>query len=151
MAIFKGNGLWIEDRKLFVEMAYFDQIRGNNDLKHIINKTLPGKTTNNMEKSRRLEGSTSGKPTGFTSYANALKGVLGGKDNYKRMKEGSIQEERKLCLNAEGNGWLYHGAVAKLNRLISIDKLKVQMAGMAVDNILIRAMGGRSIILTCNS
>ncbi|KAF7123922.1 hypothetical protein RHSIM_Rhsim12G0049400 [Rhododendron simsii] len=104
-----------------------------------------------MDTSHRVEISTKGNVAGSASYVNAVKGVLGGKGNDKRMEDGSVQEERKLCLKAEGNGWLYRSAVAKLHRLISIDELKVQMAGMGVDNVLVRAMGGRSVILTCNN
>ncbi|KAF7152347.1 hypothetical protein RHSIM_Rhsim01G0053100 [Rhododendron simsii] len=104
-----------------------------------------------MDTSNRVEISTKGNAAGSASYVNAVKGVLGGKGNDKRMEDGSVQEERKLCLKAEGNGWLYRSAVAKLHRLISIDELKVQMARMGVNNVLVRAMGGRSVILTCNN
>ncbi|KAF7152935.1 hypothetical protein RHSIM_Rhsim01G0037700 [Rhododendron simsii] len=104
-----------------------------------------------MDTSNRVEISTKGNVAGSASYVNVVKGVLGGKGNDKRMEDGSVQEERKLCLKAEGNGWLYRSAVAKLHKLISIDELKVQMARMGVNNVLVRAMGGRSVILTCNN
>ncbi|KAI8527296.1 hypothetical protein RHMOL_Rhmol12G0064100 [Rhododendron molle] len=166
MAISKANGLWIEDRKLFVKMAFFDQNKGNNDERQINpNQNLTRKNSNNMETNTRVESLTSGNATASTSYANAVKGVLGGKGTYanavndvlggkgndKRMQEGSFKGERKLCLKSDGNGWLYRSAVAKLHKLISIEELKAQMARMGVDNIMVRAMGGRSVILTCNN
>lgn len=61
-----------------------------------------------------------------------------------------IKEECKFCLKSDGNGWLYRTTVAKLHKWISIEELKAQMAiRMGVDNILVRAMGERSVILTC--
>ncbi|KAF7153398.1 hypothetical protein RHSIM_Rhsim01G0047800 [Rhododendron simsii] len=125
--------------------------RGNDQRQIIPNKTLTGENAIDMDTSNRVEISTKGNVAGSASYVNVVKGVLGGKGNDKRMEDGSVQEERKLCLKAEGNGWLYRSAVAKLHKLISIDELKVQMARMGVNNVLVRAMGGRSVILTCNN
>ncbi|KAI8529503.1 hypothetical protein RHMOL_Rhmol12G0229500 [Rhododendron molle] len=79
-----------------------------------------------METNTRVESLTSENATASTSYANAVKGVLGGKGIYanavndvlggkgndKRMQEGSIKGERKLCLKSDGNGWLYRSALA---------------------------------------
>ncbi|KAI8543847.1 hypothetical protein RHMOL_Rhmol08G0251200 [Rhododendron molle] len=53
---------------------------------------------------------------------------------------------------SNGLKWVaYRNVVAKLYKLISINDLKVQMAGMGLDNIDIKAIGGRSVILTCSS
>lgn len=152
LAISKVNGIWIEDRKLFVKMATFDQKKENNNImgRNANNKEMGDKSKEGLM-NQRVEVLTSANSNGLRTYAQAIKGFPGGKNDEKRMEEGSFQEYRKLILKPEGNGWLYRSVVAKLRSLISIDELKVQMAEMGVANILVRAMGGRFVILTCNN
>lgn len=133
-------------------MATFDQNKENkNIMGRNINKKEMGDKRKEVLTNQRVEVLTSGNSNGFRTYAQAIKGFPGGKNDEKRMEEGNFQEDRKLILKPEGNGWLYRSVVAKLRSLISIDDLKVQMAEMGVVNILVRAMGGRFVILTCNN
>ncbi|KAI8525166.1 hypothetical protein RHMOL_Rhmol13G0207900 [Rhododendron molle] len=81
---------------------------------------------------------------------DANNGGSAGKETGKVL-ESSDQVGQRLSLKSIGNGWLYHSAVAKLHKLISINDLKVQMTEMGLDNIDVKAMGERSVILTCTS
>ncbi|KAH7863185.1 hypothetical protein Vadar_014453 [Vaccinium darrowii] len=152
LAITKVNAIWIEDRKLFVKMATFDQNKENNNIMgRNTNKKEMGDKRKEVLMNQTVEVLTSENSNGFRTYAQAIKGFPGGKNEEKRMEEGNFEEDRKLILKPEGNGWLYWSVVAKLRLLISIDELKVQMAEMGIVNILVRAMGGRFVILTCNN
>lgn len=86
----------------------------------------------------------------FKTYAQIITGGSAGTESGKGL-DYCEQASQRVSLKPEGNGWLYHSAVAKLHRFISINELKVQMAGMGLDNIDVKAMEGRSMILTCLS
>ncbi|KAI8538241.1 hypothetical protein RHMOL_Rhmol09G0087300 [Rhododendron molle] len=85
----------------------------------------------------------------FKSYAQTVKCGGAGTETEKVLDNSINHVSRRVSLNVAGNGWLYRSAVAKLQRLISIDDLEVQMARMGLVNIDVKAMGGRSVILTC--
>ncbi|KAF7112336.1 hypothetical protein RHSIM_RhsimUnG0239600 [Rhododendron simsii] len=62
-------------------------------------------------------------------------------------------KEVEVCLKAEpaGNGWLHRSAVAILDRLVSMADLRVSCMNEIRQNVGIRAMGGRSILITFES
>ncbi|KAF7145661.1 hypothetical protein RHSIM_Rhsim04G0141400 [Rhododendron simsii] len=59
-------------------------------------------------------------------------------------------KEVEVCLKAEpaGNGWLHRSAVAILDRLVSMADLRVSFMNEIRQNVVIRAMGGRSVLIT---
>ncbi|XP_058219925.1 multiple RNA-binding domain-containing protein 1-like [Rhododendron vialii] len=119
MAISKTNGVWIEDRKLFVKTASFDQKR-KELLKHNLNKNASGNIANkkvmgenrngnfgSLKKSstvmkvngaERMGASSSGNVKMLKTYAQSVKGDHGEKEEL-RMEERNNQSERKLSLN----------------------------------------------------
>ncbi|KAI8531854.1 hypothetical protein RHMOL_Rhmol11G0168200 [Rhododendron molle] len=165
MAIFRAHGKEVDNRKLVVKLAYFTQ---NGSKERVLkthsrllqgNKQMGVKRTENLgqlSKSNpagigpgavRFESSSSANLESFKSYAQTLVGDTARKETEEGLKC-SDQRSRKVSLKSAGNGWLYRSAVAKLHRLISISELKVQMAGMGLDNIEIKAMGGRDLFLS---
>ncbi|KAI8531860.1 hypothetical protein RHMOL_Rhmol11G0168600 [Rhododendron molle] len=84
----------------------------------------------------RFESSSSANLKAFKSYAQSLVGDTARKETEEGLKF-SDQRSRKVSLKSAGNGWLYR-----------IWRSKFNFTG---DNIEIKAMGGRFVILTCTS
>ncbi|KAI8531851.1 hypothetical protein RHMOL_Rhmol11G0167900 [Rhododendron molle] len=152
VAISKSNGLWDSDKKIYVKQESFDQYKNKSDVKIPLFQRPEVLTSSHgilrnqgihfdRDKLKRAKELLSGETN---------KGGRDGNETEKGL-ESRDQVCRRVSLKPAGNGWLYRSAVAKLHRLISINELKIHMARMGLDNIDIKALGGRSVILTCPS
>ncbi|KAG5534965.1 hypothetical protein RHGRI_022921 [Rhododendron griersonianum] len=135
MAVSKLNGLWVENKKLFVKEASFGQdeikkasrVQERNEQEHRReenHRQQNSKGANNqIGESGRLRGST--KALGI-SYAQVVN-------------------------DPSGNGWLHRSAVGVLRRVVSMMTLK-ESFGLEMDkDAQFRALGGRFVLGTFQS
>lgn len=132
VAIRRANGLWIDNNKLFVKSATFEQ--GNKSNINVYgNDTRVSRNLDVRKKMLHLENNLSEETsnTGASSDYN-LKGVFtsNGKSFAQVVKgdriDGVTKEMDAKTLNIEsmGNEWLNRSAAAKLHKLIAIEDLE---------------------------
>lgn len=145
IAVSKTNGMWVEDKKLFVKIASFGQNRNDKRIVYSLKDQVevPEKTTSFVDLSDPGKPQTNNLYTTVNgrSFAAIVKG-----DSKALEKEGI--RVPILHLSPQENEWLYRSAVATLLNHIGIPKLKDEIKTAFVEDIQIRAMGGRSILLT---
>ncbi|KAI8573635.1 hypothetical protein RHMOL_Rhmol01G0292400 [Rhododendron molle] len=73
------------------------------------------------------------------TYAHVVKG---GESHDIHSNIESIQ------IQPNGNGWLHRSAIAKIQRLLSIEELEKEFRLEKVIDVQIRALGGRFVIIT---
>ncbi|KAH7842413.1 hypothetical protein Vadar_005035 [Vaccinium darrowii] len=135
IAITKTNGLWIEDRKLFVKIASFEekgaypdqkrkvqeQVKGGDTQRKEINKSLFPVRMSNTETSKTGGGMwISGKENQWLSkrsFAQAVRGEnIGMEYNNTFRKEESVV--RKFEAKASEDGWLYRRILKGNSKII---------------------------------
>ncbi|KAH7837692.1 hypothetical protein Vadar_016784 [Vaccinium darrowii] len=128
LAISKTHGLWIEDRRLFVKSASFNNKWANNcsqNRKRNFSVDL-GSTKGKNNSETHKETSDVGKNKWFNgakSFAQVVGTVQeGGKAN-KQEWEGD-PKNHKLFIRPADNGWLYRSIVAKLHKFMVVDALE---------------------------
>lgn len=166
-AIEETNGIWIEDRKLFVKWASFDQRREN------IQHTTFNKSTNIVhgpllaETSKLGEATTTMHNVWSRSNGNEIRKTKGavettkqGEERIQKTMEYKMVEGRtyahavkggeshdihsnieSIQIQPKGNGWLYRSANAKIRRLLSTEELEKKFRLEKVIDVQIRALG----------
>lgn len=161
-AVERTNGIWIEDRKLFVKMASFDKWRENTQ-QNTVNKEnfiesgpLMADTTKNGEVGSTVHNvwaRTDGK-----IFAQAVNGQAGRKMKEIILGNGGDKENQCPQENIEsievhpvGIGWLNRSAIGKMRRSVSPQQLQEEFKKENIKDVEIKAMGGRFLILTFQS
>ncbi|KAH7850345.1 hypothetical protein Vadar_031428 [Vaccinium darrowii] len=146
--IHRANGLCIDDKKLFVKRASFEQeskskinVYGNDT---DVSRNFDGHLENNFSK----KTSNSGAPSAFNlkgaftgngkSFARVVKG-----DTNDRVAKG--RDAKTLNFEPVGNDWLNRSTVAKLHKLIATEDLEIEFRNQKVEGSLVRAMGAASL------
>lgn len=149
MAISKMNGIWVDNRRLFVKEACFGlneektrvklpRFHTGSERKQISNRgpevvQRPGK---------QAEGErASGEPVG-----RSYKEILNGESSKLRSNH-----PRALQIKPSGNGWLFRSAVAVMKRALSMMTLQVSYSMESNKMAQFRSMGGRSVLITFQS
>ncbi|KAH7866477.1 hypothetical protein Vadar_020924 [Vaccinium darrowii] len=147
LAILWTNGIWLDNKKLFVKLASFEAkrnrpISSNSNREEVNLKAGMGHKIEQGSKAyvpgQNLDYSQQGLIKDRKTYAQVTKGVehLGEQNTRK-----SIQ-----CLSI-GNGWLYRSAVAKIRKLLTKD-LESVFNFQKVHDVQIKAIGGRYVVIT---
>lgn len=138
VAISKANGIWIEDRKLFVKFAAFKDQR----------------------KLRYQGGIQYGSPNDARKMENAKRavkeinkgGVFSGKVVGKSFAEVVVGkhkvEPRRIIIDTLGNEWLSRSAVAKLKSSTAMESIREALHCKGVPQIEVKDMGGLWVVLT---
>lgn len=145
LAISKSNGLWMDDRKLFVKFACFDQIMKDKDANS--NKDSGENVAHGINK--RRENLT------FPCAESSLRGEMGGgKVSYDQVLHGFTKDGMHtgarpdiLKLDPSGNEWLYRSVVAKLHKFMEVDDISRDFEKENINETLIRSMGEISSLL----
>lgn len=133
VAIARANGLWCEDKKLFVKYASFNQYQHRKSTgakvglyKHAgvgafyhndQDREITSHGENNLKGAEGHHVSIFNSVTGFKSYAQILKGDHSGK------VEKAYENLTTLRISPTGSEWLSRSVVANLNKMIAIEKL----------------------------
>ncbi|KAH7867318.1 hypothetical protein Vadar_031918 [Vaccinium darrowii] len=146
VAISKSNGLWVQDKQLFVKEATFGYSNSKPALKlpfllqSDVGTSIQGAKRNldfNLDADiGKMKSYNQGK-----SYAQVVTGVnnnLGVTDT----------NDVVLKISPSGNDWLLRSAVGLLHILISVDDLQKEFYKEHGVKVIIRDMGGRSILIT---
>ncbi|KAH7840096.1 hypothetical protein Vadar_012527 [Vaccinium darrowii] len=133
VAIARANGLWCEDKKLFVKYASFNQndYRKSPSVRVGFHKNAgvgayyhkdqdterASHGENNIKEATGHHVSTFNSVTCFKSYAQILKGDHSGK------MEKAFENLTTLTIPPTGSEWLSRSVVANLNKIIAIEEL----------------------------
>jgi len=146
VAISKSNGLWVQDKQLFVKEASFGHFDGKPALKlPSLLRTDVG--TSNYEAKEFLSSNLDAdfcKIKNYDkgkSYAQAVTGV-------SKNLEAHDSKDIVLKFSPSGNDWLSRSVVGLLQLLISREDLQKEFYKEHGVNVIIRDMGGRSILIT---
>ncbi|KAG5544682.1 hypothetical protein RHGRI_017205 [Rhododendron griersonianum] len=128
MAISKMNGVWVDDKRLFVKEACFDL--KNEKLK----PKMPRSSEDRVPQSSQKE----------VSYVQALRGET---------SKPAISRDQEIIIKSDGvgNGWLYRSAVAVMSRVVPLQILKESFRKEHKEVVQFRALGGRSVLITFQS
>lgn len=153
MAVSRMNGVWVEDKRLFVKEACFGRMAERKMQQvprfHVSTVSLNNRACSNPESGAGKSLKDGPSPVWDrkgqgASYAQVLNGET---SNPVKAEEQSIT----LHIHPEGNGWLYRSAVATMNRVVSMMTLKVSFS-LETDMVAqFRALGGRSVLITFQS
>ncbi|KAH7858014.1 hypothetical protein Vadar_019018 [Vaccinium darrowii] len=146
VAISKSNGLWVKDKQLFAKEASFGHYAGKSALK------LPSLPRTDVETSihEAKEDHSSNLDADFCKVKNYNKGksdaqvVTGVSNNLEAPDSIDIV----LKISPSGNDWLLRSAVGLLQLLISVEDLQKEFYKEHGVNVIIRDMGGRSMLIT---
>ncbi|KAG5553592.1 hypothetical protein RHGRI_011472 [Rhododendron griersonianum] len=135
MAVSRLNGVWVEDKKLFVKGACFGRFE---------------KMKEPRVEERREQG--------FKNRDGLSQQGWFSKDPGRSFVQVVNRESSKtpspnvtIQINPVGNGWLFRSAVAVMHRVVPLMTLKVSF-GLETDKVAqFRALGGRSVLITFQS
>lgn len=65
-----------------------------------------------------------------------------------QIQEFGSEPYKSIHVQAVGNGWLFRSAIGKMRRLLSAQEMQEQFKRENIDNVQIRPIGGRYLILT---
>ncbi|KAG5521008.1 hypothetical protein RHGRI_033528 [Rhododendron griersonianum] len=135
MAVSQLNGVWVEDKKLFVKEACFGRI-----------KKMKENRANERREFRNRDDWPSQQAGQKAVSTDGVSGqVVNGESSKKPSPNVTIQ------VNPIGNGWLFRSAVAVMHRVVPLMTLKVSF-GLETDKVAqFRALGGRSVLITFQS
>ncbi|KAI8534926.1 hypothetical protein RHMOL_Rhmol10G0134500 [Rhododendron molle] len=140
MAVSRMNGIWVEDKKLFVKEASFGR---NEEMKDTRAHERRETVFRNRDQLSHKVGHAANSMAGLFGqvWCNKDPGrtfvqVVNGKLSKKPSTNVTIQ------VNPVGNGWLFRSAVAVMHRVVPMMTLKASF-GMETDKIAqFRALGG---------
>ncbi|KAF5950240.1 hypothetical protein HYC85_012233 [Camellia sinensis] len=131
MAIQKANGLWCDDKALKVKMADYGKEYGS--------KHKAGPST---------------QPRKFAAEPNRTHVGYQGKRSFAEVVSGKAAGPNTSCIikaSEEGNGWLYESVIARLKPLFIVEDFKKELERRDLEEVQVRAGGGRDLMLTFQS
>ncbi|GMP74524.1 hypothetical protein CsSME_00031927 [Camellia sinensis var. sinensis] len=131
VAVQKADGLWVDDKKLFVKLAAYERSREQG--KYHAQK--PPQSHFREELRRGSHHFTNNK-----TFADVVRGI-------------QIQDKDSIIVQAEeyGNGWLYDSVLVRLKfRCVNIS-LKFELNARGIEGFEARQGGGRDVVLSFNS
>ncbi|GMP23016.1 hypothetical protein CsSME_00000781 [Camellia sinensis var. sinensis] len=131
MAIQKANGLWCDDKALKVKMADYGKEYGS---KH--------------------KAGSSTQPRKFAAEPNRTHVGYQGKRSFAEVVSGKAAGPNTSCIikaYEEGNGWLYESVIARLKPLFIVEDFKKELERRDLEEVQVRAGGGRDLVLTFQS
>ncbi|KAG5544683.1 hypothetical protein RHGRI_017205 [Rhododendron griersonianum] len=155
MAISKMNGVWVDDKRLFVKEACFDL--KNEKLKPKMPRSSEDRVPQSSQKGVTIyttgkgvnpingkKGSIWERKYPEVSYVQALRGET---------SKPAISRDQEIIIKSDGvgNGWLYRSAVAVMSRVVPLQILKESFRKEHKEVVQFRALGGRSVLITFQS
>ncbi|KAI8569461.1 hypothetical protein RHMOL_Rhmol02G0281300 [Rhododendron molle] len=140
MAVSRLNGLWVEDKKLFVKEACFGRIA----------KLKEPRTHERREHQQTDHGKNkkvvpSGQVWNSMAHGRSFAHVVNGESSKQPSPNVSLQ------INPTGNGWLFRSAVAVMRRVVPLLTLRASCELEMDKSAQFRALGGRSVLVTFQS
>lgn len=150
MAVSKLNGVWVDNRRLFVKEATFGIEEEKNKQRasrlHVLRDQGPNggvKPNHIMPKQGGNSNSGQSKWQG-RSFAGVVRG-----ETSKPLP--ALRQEITITAENVGSGWLYRSAVAIMKRVIPLSTLRNSFSLETDLVVQIRSMGGRSVLITFQS
>ncbi|KAH7852652.1 hypothetical protein Vadar_027431 [Vaccinium darrowii] len=143
MGILRANGLVVDDKKLLLKSAPSDKRKLSQHHVHKPQSRASLAESNKIGEKRNYQHQNHNVDH-LRTFAEALNGSA---KNMNFSGKGKTSLKFQPC----GNVWLYRSAVAVLHRMISVEELREDLKKEIVSDFQLRAMGGRSILVTFHS
>lgn len=153
MAISKLNGIWVENKKLFVKEAFFGQNEGKFKQKVQIYQKK-GEQYTIKARNHTIDGRVSTEKENDVGNRHELRPFTNGSHGkcYSQVLNGDTSEQQiSLKIEPVGNGWLFRSAVAFMQKVMPLSSLEMSFHKEFQMEAQFRAMGGRSVLITFQS